>query len=399
MFKTIILRRQNQNDEVKPVDLGFLAEAMLFYEDVHLLADYGIVQQLVRYCSSDIGVLFALMDEGFLKIDFLESVVAVKTLNTGTPSEIHSAVIATTDTWKLQNAAPIIFQDVLEKSGLGRRKGNQFARRVHPISHDKELPVAIREDYTNKKYIEQACKLMLHTLAPEYQISPDFRFNVQIDDERLIVDTNLDFATVDGRLQLRTPSGFRDISPAKLLVTIFDARCDLHFASLYEGEIATSRLTSALIQAKCQELLSTRIRDEQRIELFQDFVLSGHTIGEVINAGERNYKDLLKLLQRARKIRKWLQQKEPDIDLAKAYYEEVTAKTWVETLPAKGLRWAIQAAIAAGLMYADPLIGLGVTTGLATIDTFLLERLVRGWRPNQFIEGPLERFVQQPVHR
>lgn len=240
---------------------------------------------------------------------------------------------------------------------------------------------------------------MLHTLAPEYQISPDFRFNVQIDDERLIVDTNLDFATVDGRLQLRTPSGFRDISPAKLLVTIFDARCDLHFASLYEGEIATSRLTSALIQAKCQELLSTRIRDEQRIELFQDFVLSGHTIGEVINAGERNYKDLLKLLQRARKIRKWLQQKEPDIDLAKAYYEEVTAKTWVETLPAKGLRWAIQAAIAAGLMYADPLIGLGVTTGLATIDTFLLERLVRGWRPNQFIEGPLERFVQQPVHR
>lgn len=84
MFKTIILRRQNQNDEVKPVDLGFLAEAMLFYEDVHLLADYGIVQQLVRYCSSDIGVLFALMDEGFLKIDFLESVVAVKTLNTGT---------------------------------------------------------------------------------------------------------------------------------------------------------------------------------------------------------------------------------------------------------------------------------------------------------------------------
>ena len=189
MFKSIILRSQNPNHAEKPADLGFLAEAMLFYENVRLIADYGMVEQLLRHCGPDL--LFQYMDEGFLKIDFLESAVAVKTLNTGTQREIHTAVIATTDVWKLQNAAPAIFQNVLEKSGLGRRKGNQFARLVHPISHDTELPIAIREDYAKKEYVEQACRVLLHIQAPEYQIPQDFRFNVQIDGERLTVDTNL----------------------------------------------------------------------------------------------------------------------------------------------------------------------------------------------------------------
>lgn len=34
MFKSICLRRQ-QADVTAPLDLGFLAEAMLFYENVH----------------------------------------------------------------------------------------------------------------------------------------------------------------------------------------------------------------------------------------------------------------------------------------------------------------------------------------------------------------------------
>lgn len=37
----------------------------------------------------------------------------------------------------------------------------------------------------------------------------------------------------------------------------------------------------------------------------------------------------------------------------------------------------------------------GTVTGLAlsAADTLLLDRFIKGWRPNQFIEGPLKEFL------
>jgi hypothetical protein len=38
---------------------------------------------------------------------------------------------------------------------------------------------------------------------------------------------------------------------------------------------------------------------------------------------------------------------------------------------------------------------LGIPAGLAlgATDSFIVDRLLKGWRPNQFIEGPLRDFV------
>jgi len=69
------------------LDLGFLAETMLFYENVHLIADYGMLEQLLRHCEPEL--LFEFMDEGSLNISYLNSTSGVKTLNTGTSNEMY----------------------------------------------------------------------------------------------------------------------------------------------------------------------------------------------------------------------------------------------------------------------------------------------------------------------
>ncbi len=146
---------------------------------------------------------------------------------------------------------------------------------------------------------------------------------------------------------------------------------------------------------KCRDLLSARLRNEDSIELFQAEKLgNGHAIREVINSGERSYKDLVKLLQSARKFRHWLQKQEPDIDLINAYYKEVTASTWVEKLPVKVLRWAILTAAGIGLSHTDPIIANTVSGSLSAVDSLLLDKFIHGWRPNQFVDGPLQHFVQ-----
>lgn len=39
--------------------------------------------------------------------------------------------------------------------------------------------------------------------------------------------------------------------------------------------------------------------------------------------------------------------------------------------------------------------GLGTLGGVAlsALDSFVLDRMLKGWKPNQFVEGPLRRFL------
>ena len=38
---------------------------------------------------------------------------------------------------------------------------------------------------------------------------------------------------------------------------------------------------------------------------------------------------------------------------------------------------------------------IGVGSALSAADSFLVERILKGWKPNQFVEGSLHKFVEQ----
>jgi len=359
------------------------------------IADYGIVEQLARHCGPD--VLLALIDEGFLKVHYLDRSIAIKTENTGTPQERHkpATIHPHNLSWKLQNAAPVIFQQVTGKQGKGRRLGNHFAGKVKQVIEDNEIFEYIQADYANSAYVKDCVKRLLQMRVPDYQLPRYFHFHVhRLDDQYLTIDTDLDFVVWKGQFHLQTPSGLKSISPAGLLVDLFEARRDLQFSSLYGGEIATNPFSSALIRVKCDDLLSALQRDGKTIDQFQEQVLErGHAICDVVNSGERGYKDVLKLLQRSRNFRHWLHEQEPNINLGNAYYKEVIRSTWVESLPVKAFRWFFLLAAGVALLPASPIVGLGISEALSTADSFLVDRLLGGWKPNQFVDGPLASFL------
>src|ERR1700677_3833847 len=76
MFDSICIRRQNLLGP--PVDLGFLAEAMIFYRQVHLVADRSMLSYLLRTCGPD--AMKAAVSEGLLTISFLENMLGVQTV-------------------------------------------------------------------------------------------------------------------------------------------------------------------------------------------------------------------------------------------------------------------------------------------------------------------------------
>ena len=91
----------------------------------------------------------------------------------------------------------------------------------------------------------------------------------------------------------------------------------------------------------------------------------------------------------------WLKQKDPDTNLVREYYQAVTESTWIDKLPGKGARFSIFTG--AGILIDSFLTGgistaIGVALGLG--DTFLLDKIVKGWKPNQYIDQ-IQKFIEK----
>jgi len=145
-------------------------------------------------------------------------------------------------------------------------------------------------------------------------------------------------------------------------------------------------------------LLQRRMQSENQLSAFVDLTLdSSHAIREAVNAGKVSFADVLRLLDKADKFRHWLSEQSPKADLVKAYYREITHKTWVEQLPAKTTRWSVftSAGIALDVLGAGGL-GTAAAVGIGAFDTFVLDKILQGWKPHQFVEGDLKPlFVKQ----
>ena len=103
------------------------------------------------------------------------------------------------------------------------------------------------------------------------------------------------------------------------------------------------------------------------------------------------FSSVVKLLDSADKFRHWLHQQPPDSDLLRAYYQETVKESWVEKLPAKSTRWSVFTGIGLGL---DALgaggLGTAAATALSAVDAFVLDKLIKGWKPHQFVEKDLK---------
>jgi hypothetical protein len=112
----------------------------------------------------------------------------------------------------------------------------------------------------------------------------------------------------------------------------------------------------------------------------------------------------------ARLFREWLEKtagETPDPDMVKAYLDAISERKGVlDSAPRKLLKTIVMAAVgmgagAAAASYAGPVVGAGVgmaaaagekiaefgtETALGMLDSFLLERVTKGWSPRMFFD-------------
>lgn len=223
---------------------------------------------------------------------------------------------------------------------------------------------------------------------------PGWRFEVVPAGDRLRVLSNLDYEALTARVRARFGAD-HNLTPALLLDFLHQARVDLYLASTTGSELLTSELSSKLIRHRLRtavQLASTnRLGD---IQLFQSVVLQGHRLGDAIRSGHKTLDQTLVLVERAQRFRSWLANRPPDSNLLSEYYAAVTQHSWIERLPGKHLRFAIFAGLGIAIDVLAP-TGIGTAIGLAAgaAETYLVDKLVKGWNPSQFVDRDLVQFT------
>jgi len=187
------------------------------------------------------------------------------------------------------------------------------------------------------------------------------------------------------------------LSPAFLLAHFLTARELLEDAASSNADLCADQYHSLVARARVGILLDQHRNSTAQIRRFGEFTFGeGKSIREAVNSGQVPVRDIIHVLERSRRFREWIAEKPPQADLVREYYKEATAVTWVERLPTKTVRWLLfsglgLAADAFGAGGVGTVIGLGI----GGFDSLILDRLVHGWKPNQFVEGDLRNIAEK----
>ena len=394
MFDRVVLRRAENGSLVTA---GQIAEALLYYQSVHLVLDPGTLMALAQQVG--LARLKALLELPRLSAVFCEETIGTFTNKVGI-TEFHDFAAATF-TGHENGQLPTPYDRVvlqLERKGFSPKDARRFslwfvgkvvARKLSGNHFVKGgIAEAARADLGDNANMQIAIRQAVIHADDQY-------FN---NDEPLSIDlirtpngvcafTNIDFGKINTHRHAKVPSQDA-VTMANLLTTILEARADVAMASHYSGDFMTSEVASTLIRLRCAELLQSAKERADSRQQFVDVILpDAPSLAECIDSGERSFDEFLQLLSSARRFKNWISSVNVDENLVSAYITAITSEDQIQGIKGKTLRYALTT----GAGFANPVAG--ILTSLA--DTFLVEKLLGGWRPNHFVARRLDPFVRR----
>lgn len=392
MFERVVLRRSLDGPAIT---VGEIAEALLFYQNVHIVLDYSSLVGLIK----SIGMLnvLKLLSMPDVKGTYIEEITGTHTEQTSSGPEYSLVAFSITghqDVGHL-NSRKKRLEYVLERQGYTKSRAKRYAERFRQCVNYKKLGddyyvkggviSAARIDLLDNEYVAEASKVVSKRLLGGQPLPSDFFFRINSLGEKFRISTNLDFDSVS-KIQQAKDKNAGQYTPAHIASELLSASVGLIFAGHYGGDFYTSDTESKIIQLRQQFLLQRSQLDRLELHQFKEVALKGApSIAEAINQGHRSFEEFLELLSSARKFKKWLKGKSPDESLVAGYLEDVTAASWLSSTPGKMLRYVLGASFGA----VSPITGLALSAG----DSLLLEKLVSGWKPNQFVAKKVMPFV------
>ena len=364
---------------------------MFFYERTIVIADRFILDQLVQYFG--VERLIILIQEGLLDITYTESLVGIITRSENN-TQYHDTVEFTSPQHTYQEELRKICIGATGKTGKGRRLAQQIQDKIHVSGHDPIILEGARKSILDQEYVHSATKIALRELVPDFG-ETEFFFHTKQTAKGIVVETDINYVALNEQYHQRVSPNHSSLSSEYILAHILDVEKELFFASSNLSELATSNLSSKLAKQKIDYVIARSAKSLEELNNFKSFILNdAKAIQEAINASRIDLDDLISILKRSKKFKKWIVGLKPEADLVKSYYKEVTRRTLIDKLPGKSVRWGLFTGL--GIL-ADLIATGGYATmagaALGALDNFYIDRLISGWKPNQFIEKDFKKLI------
>lgn len=376
-------------------DIGLIAENLLYYQNVNIVSVPGTIPILMNNCGVD--SLFELLANRNLRILFRENFLAVTSRHDLKGQTVTDVTLASSPNLTTEE---MLFRDIYSatsRKGHSKRVANKLLPYVNTIRYQENICDQVREDLNNKEYFKQAIIDIIKFYQPLLTLRPEeIEYEFIKDDKGFIFVSNLNYDELNRTIP-NNPKG-NLINPTGLILSILDIRGSINIASDIGAEIVTSDLNTQLLRLKFHDIYNKTTKAQQNLYQFNDFILNdGHALREVINNGDKNFEDFFHILDKADKFRGWLKNIGEDKSLIREYHLAVTSKTWIDKLPPKVFRWSFFTG--AGLVLDEILtngIGTALGMGLNLGDSLILDKILKGWRPNVFVENELRPFTMSP---
>ncbi|MDQ5822782.1 MAG: hypothetical protein M3441_01045 [Chloroflexota bacterium] len=391
MFEAISFREGTSNALLRGLDWGTLAEALIFYDKVHvILSPSNTLADFLR--RFDPYVLANAVEEGHINLTYMENSYALLQAMGDGPVWFAPGA-AGIDRWQFDTMMPQVLEEVTGNAKAANDLASRLGRKTAISGYDDAHLMQAMESFTDAERASQAVASLLQFLEPETRLAPGqgviYRLVSSTYDgqQGFNIESNIDFSML--------PEQF---APESLAFILLAAQQDTYYAAMHSSEVVTEPLMDVVHRSTIQTILQSRGASDAQIEYFQDFYLAdAHAIAEAVKSGGRSFKDVIKLRSKSAPFRSWMADKPFDANLVKDYYREVSKARFFDKLPGKGLRWSI---FTGGGIALDAVTGVPVVSlGLGLFDTFVLDRLRGGWKPSHFVEKELRRFVKVDISR
>ena len=378
MFNNITIRNGKPN-------LGLIAENLLFYNRVNIVLDNHFLPNFIQEIGID--TLIELIEYHNLHLFIRENMLAVSRRDNIT-HKAHDVVLIDPPLDKeglIQRA-----MEETGRKGYARRITSRLVPIVKGLNYKPTFCNDIREDFMNKEFMKKSISEIINNVSSEFNISPSkIEYDFIQSDGGYYFKTNLDYEKINKRIK-----GNGLIEPDTIMTEIIEARSNMHFASEFNSEITTKKLSAQLMKSRFDTVQKTQ-KSSENIFAFNDFALDGKNIQSIINSGQKSMSDFIPILQKAEKFKNWLYEIESDKSIIKEYHNAVIKENWVDKLPSKTYRWSFFTVLSAVVeAQIKTNIALPMTLGLSLGDAFLVDKLFRGWKPSIYIENEVKPFVE-----
>lgn len=395
MFERITITETENADPDRPLDVGLILESMLFYKKTIVMIS---TQKSFFQLLHELGDrnLLKLIESDTLELMFNESYTAIKSDPDSNNRIYHNIVTFSNNSITKESELQKACVKYTGREGRGRRLSNVLADKTKSFKHQRNFDQISKEVFLDKKYIQKTYRMILENHVPGQKDWDNTIFEVESQKNGFYINTTLNFDKLNNEIALLGKEKII-LRPANILANILEIENDVYRTSYNTSELVSHSTKNNLLSLRLQyfmEKLKNNIQAKEN--LLKHINLNFRTLREEYNLKKIDVNKIVAAILHSNKFKNWLNSKDNDENILNAYLSEISKIDNFSSLPNKSFRWIIFTLTGIAFETFLP-TGIGTTLTLTSgvLDTFFLEKLISGWRPNQFVNTYLTSAIKK----